>query len=246
MGCKNRSRNVNPRTKDLHAMRALLAILLFTVGLPVQAQITSLIPRDDGAGDPSFITFRGGLVEIIARRDATALLDLFAPEAKLSFGGSAGGADGVREMWFDGDSPRSELWTELGRIVALGSVRDTVDISQVFDDGQALLSAPYVFAAWPDTLDSYEHGAIVGDNVRVRAAESLDSEILATLTYTTVPVLSWNYGEDGTEAVWTKIVLADGREGFVASRFILNPIGYRMGFLKRHGAWTIVYFLTGD
>lgn len=227
-------------------MRYLISVLLFAIALPLQAQIAPLIPRDDGASDPSFITFRARLVEIIARRDAPGILDLFAPEAKLSFGATAGGPAGVREMWFENDAPREDFWEELGRIVALGSVRDTVDVSQVFDGGEALLSAPYVFAAWPQAIDSFENGAIVGENVRVRASESLDSAILTTLTYSIVPVLNWNYAEDGTNAEWTTISLGDGREGYVATQFIHSPIGFRVGFLKRHGAWSIVYLLSGD
>ena len=39
---------------------------------------------------------------------------------------------------------------------------------------------------------------------------------------------------------------ADGKEGFMASRYIKSPIGYRAGFEKVNGRWRIFFFLAGD
>jgi hypothetical protein len=42
------------------------------------------------------------------------------------------------------------------------------------------------------------------------------------------------------------VTLASGEVGFVASRYVRHPIGYRMGFEKTDGRWQITFFVAGD
>ena len=219
-------------------MRIVFVLLALLLVVPVQAQLAPLVPRDDGANDPSFVLFRARLVEAIARRDAETVLSLFAPEARLSFGGTDGGPTGVRQVWYENGRPRPAFWAELGSVVALGSIRDPQPPTSAYDDGEVLITAPYTFAGFPRDYDAFEHVAVLGENVRVRSAPSLESDVLTALTYTVVP--SRGGGE------WTPITLADGRQGFISSRFVRSPIDYRIGFLKRGGGWSIVFFLAGD
>ena len=213
----------------------LLALLL--AALPAAAQVATLPPRDEGASDPSFYTFRARLLEALAARDTETVLAAFAPDAKLSFGDAATGPAGVRALWLDA-RPRDglDLWSTLARAVAMGSVRE----------GDGLITAPYTYAGPPDDLDPFTHGTIIGEDVNVRAEPAPSAEVIAQLSYAVVPVVEWGYSEREGERLWHRIRLADGREGYVAGDYLWSPVGYRVGFERREGGWQIVFFVAGD
>ena len=217
-------------------MRLLLPALSILLAVPAAAQITTLLPVDQAAIDPTFITFRGRLLTALVARDTADVLSAFDPAARLSFGDAPGGPDGVRQMWLGEEHPPGEdLWTVLARVVATGSVR-----SEAGD----VVTAPYVFDGFPQNLDPFGHAAVVGENVRVRVAPRLDSEILDVLTYAVLPVTEW--GVEGAARRWHKVRLADGREGYVAAEYLWSPINYRVGFQKTDGRWRITFFVAGD
>jgi hypothetical protein len=216
--------------------RSALALFLL-LAAPAAAQVAPLTPRDDGARDPSFLTFRGRLLEALAARDTAAVLGAFAPDARLSFGDAPGGPAGVRAVWLS--TPRYDglaLWPTLARAVAMGSVRSA----------EGMLTAPYTFDGLPPDVDAFTHGVVVGENVTVRAAPSSSAEALTRLTYAVVPVVEWGYRDDAAARLWHRVRLADGREGYVAGEYLWSPIGFRAGFEKRDGRWQIVFFLAGD
>lgn len=216
-------------------MRLLLLLSLLTAA-PAQAQITDLVPRDDGASDPSFLTFRGRLIEAVGARDTATVLAVLDPAIHLTFGDARGIAD-FRELWLSGTPPDGEpLWTVLGHVLGMGSV--------AHDEG--FVTVPYVFGAWPDDVDPFEHGAIAGEHVRVRAAPNTEADVLATLTYTVVPITTWWYDDDGRRREWIGIRLEDGREGFVAGDYLWSAVDYRAGFEKRDGQWRMTFFIAGD
>ncbi|MEP0546728.1 MAG: SH3 domain-containing protein [Rhodothermales bacterium] len=211
------------------------SLLLLTV--PATAQVGTLLPVDEAATDPSFVLFRARLLEAAQARDTSFVLDALDPTAKLSFGGDEG-IEGFRRLWLAESRYEDEdVWTVLTRTVALGSLYDP-------GEGDRLPSAtvPYVFGTWPDSLDVFEHGAIVGEHVRVRAAPDTTAEVLTALTFALVPTPY----EAGVPEGWRAVTLADGRTGFVAARYVRSPIGYRMGFVREDGRWRITFFIAGD
>ncbi len=218
----------------------LLALLVLAPALAPRAaaQVGTLQPVDEGAADPSFLTFRARLLAALAARDTAAVLGAFAPDAKLSFGGEPPGPDGVRRMWLGRGRTGPGLWTTLARVVGMGSVRDAAN---------GFVSAPYVYNAWPEGTDPFAHGAVVGENVRVRAAPRLDGEVLATLSYAIVPLQERGGSAGGVvPAGWARIALADGRTGYVSSDYLWSPVDYRVGFEKQTAGWRIVFFVSGD
>lgn len=190
-----------------------------------------LLPVDEAAKDPSFFLFRARLLEAVARRDVPAILQVVDADILNSFGGSGGIAE-FKEMWKP-ESPGSLLWTELARVLAMGGKFA----------GRDEFQAPYVSAAWPE-LDPFENGAIVGENVRVRAKPDKNSEVLASLSFDLVEVIEWG-GEPAPES-WVKIRLSDGREGHVASGFIASGACQRAYFERKNGAWKLASFVAGD
>jgi hypothetical protein len=225
-----------PSAFRLAARRALgptLGLAALCAPAAPSAQVASLRPVDQATDDPSFITFRGRLLAALAARDTAAVLGAFAPDARLSFGDDPPGPDGVRALWLGRRREGPSLWTTLTAVVGMGSVRDA--------SSPSFVSAPYVYNGWPPDVDPFSHGAVVGENVRVRAAPGLDAEVLATLSYAVVPVEAWD-----EPAGWARIRLADGRTGYVSAAYLRSPVDYRVGFEKQGAGWRIVFFLAGD
>jgi len=224
----------------MHPSRLLLLIALL-IAAPAGAQVAVLRPVDQATDDPAFITFRGRLLAALATRDTAAVLSAFAPDARLSFGDDPPGPDGVRRLWLGPRrGSRPTLWEALTVVLGMGSVRDATN--------PAFVSAPYVYNGWPADIDPFSHGAVVGENVRVRSQPGTSGEVLATLSYAVVPVDTWGtaVGTDDVPEGWTRIRLADGRTGFVSAAYLRSPVDYRAGFEKQGGSWRIVFFLAGD
>lgn len=220
---------VSSRMKLLVRLLILCAVPLFTA--PAAERPAKLLPVDEAARDPSFFLFRARLLDAVARRDVPAILQVLAPDILNSFGGNGGIAE-FKEMWKP-EAPDSLLWTELARALAMGGKFE----------GRDEFQAPYVAATWPE-LDPFENGAIVGENVRVRARPDKNAEVLASLSFDIVEVLDWG-GEPGPEQ-WVKMKLRDGREGYVAAVFIASGACQRAHFSRQDGAWKMVAFVAGD
>lgn len=217
-------------------MTRLVLFLLVLAALPASAQVGSLPPHDQGAQDPSFIAFRAKLLAAAAARDTTTIFRAFDSGATISFGGHYG-PQGLRDLWFGPDAMREpglDFWSTFARTLAMGST--------VQDD---IVSAPYLFMAFPERLDVFSHLVVVGENVRVRAEPSTSGHVLGSLTYQIVPTREEPWVQSGGYT-WVPIRLAAGEDAWVADDFTWSPVGYRIGFEKRDGAWRILYFVAGD
>ena len=127
--------------------------------------------------------------------------------------------------------PQSPFWADLGAALALGGQFQSADS----------FVAPYVFAAWPRGLDSFECAAILGDRVRVRASADPGSAVVGSVSYEIVQVLPAQ-----KESAVAHVRLPDGRTGFIASPFVRSPIAYRAIFQKTGGQWRLRAFVAGD
>lgn len=189
---------------------------------------------DDGASVAGFGAFRDSLRAVVARRDTAAMLAVVADGARLSFGDDAGGPAGVRAMWFAGAPPENvSLWDRLGGLLAAGSVEEN-----------GAVTMPYVFGAWPDSIDAFSHVAVVpvGDTpVEARAAASDSAEVVATIRDTILPTEGLPVG--GFQGVRHP----DGRTVFVPDDRAMSPVGWRATFFPDDaGAWKLQTFLAGD
>ncbi|MFB3920601.1 MAG: SH3 domain-containing protein [Terriglobia bacterium] len=198
-----------------------------------------VLPVDEAAQDPSFLAFRQGLVAAARKHDLQYILTILDPQIVNSFGGSEG-IEGFKAIW-EVDKPQTKLWDTLILVLTLGG---SLNVS----DQETSFWAPYVYSRWPNEVDAFEYGAIIGTNVRVRARPDPVAPVVATLSYDIVKFAdqSWLPAGEAGENSWVKIITPAGHEGFVSSRFVRSPIDYRIGFLKKNGKWTITYFVAGD
>jgi hypothetical protein len=188
-----------------------------------------LRPVDDAASRPDFFSFRARLQQAIANRDAAAVLGVVDRHIKNSFGDD-NGIDAFREMWKP-HQPDSELWNELGTVLSLGGGFSGADT----------FVAPYVFSEWPDDVDAFEHVAVIGTDVRIRASAGTAGPVLGSVSYAILPV---RRTDDTTEG-WLPVTL-DGRTGHVSTVFTRYAIDYRAIFSHVSGEWRLVTFVAGD
>lgn len=221
----------------MQAFISLLMIVMLT--LTATAETRKLYPVDEGAKDASFKAFRTKLIEAVKQRNTRFVLSVLHPKVQLSFGGHAG-QKAFMEMWKP-DSSDSRLWDELSTVLSLGGTFSK-------SEGKKVFWAPYTFSAFPDDLDGYEYASILGENVRVRSQPSTTANIVTNLSYDIVKA-TFPVSDDiraGKVPGWVRVVVPDGRNGYVASRYIRSPIDYRLGMERIRGKWLITYFIAGD
>jgi hypothetical protein len=205
------------------SLAAVLAVAL--VVAPIQ-----LLPVDEASTRPDFFSFRASLQRAIARHDTAALLAVIDPRIRNSFGDD-GGIDEFRTKWKAGD-PDSEIWEELGAVLALGGS---------FQDADTF-AAPYVFSKWPEKFDSFEHVAVTGANVRVRAQPDVTASAIDTVSFAILPTSRQGSNKEG----WTAIQIDKARVGYVSSAYVRSPIDYRAVFRFEDRRWRLVSFVAGD
>lgn len=194
-----------------------------------QAAPARLLPVDEAAKQPEFFTYRARLQVAVAAKDVDSILAASDPNIKLGFGGE-GGTESMKQNLSKPDS--DELWKELARVLALGgSFRSP-----------SAFHAPYYASNWPEVVDSFECGAIVGASVLVRRDPKPDSPIITRASYAIVRVLGDLPGAHG----WSHIRLASGQEGYVRDDFLRGPTFLRATFNVIQGQWRMTALVAGD
>jgi hypothetical protein len=194
-----------------------------------------LEPVDEAARRSDFFTFRAHLQVTVARRDWQRLLMAVHPSIRNSFGPDEGLAT-FRTQWREG-APESPLWTELAAVLALGGSFDR----------EGHFVAPYVFSRWPEHVEPFEHVAIVGSQVRVRAAPQLSADTLMAVSYAILPRAPSGSGRLATtDEGWVAVSLPRGGVGFVAGDYTRSPVDYRAIFRLSSAGWQMVAFIAGD
>ena len=208
-----------------------LVALLVGVTLAQPGSPRRLLPVDEAASRPDFFTFRAQLLTAIARHDAGSLMAVVHPDIKCDFGGGEGKAY-FEEHWKPSTSD-SRIWVELAAVLALGGTFSA--------DGTFV--APYVFSRWPQSVDAFEHVAVVGEGVRIRTAPRTDAEPARVSNF---EILALARPSAPIPEEWTAVTLPAARTGYVAARFVRSPIGYRASFSKLNGRWQMLLFIAGD
>lgn len=218
----------------------LCGLLICLCAAPeIAAQRRRLYPVDESARDPSFRVFRNRLLQAARERDAQFISSILDPEIRNNFGGN-NGVEEFRNFWNIGRRD-SRFWRELIAVLELGGTFEGSGINRYF-------AAPYVFTRFPENLDAFEYGAIIGRNVRARARPETTAPVVATLTYDIVRISNENSPREASEdePTWVRIIAPTGRRAFVQSRHIRSPVDYRALFMRRNGRWVMTAFIAGD
>ena len=216
-------------------LSALVIFFLFLSYSLVFAKEAKLNPYDDAARDPSFFIFRARLLEAIQQRDAQFVVSILSPNIKNGFGGNDGISE-FRQYW-KLERPDSKFWKTMIRVLALGGS---------FNE-ETTFMAPYTYSKFPDEFDAFEHGVVIGENVKVRKEPKLDGQVIGTLSYDIVKVTEWKpINEAGKKQAWVTVLLTGNVRGYIAEDYIRSPIDYRAIFEKKNGKWQLTAFVSGD
>lgn len=212
--------------------------------LPKPAPAVQLPALDSGApvlrpvdqADVSFKQFREHALTAMANRDTAFLFSILAPEIRNSFGGNDG-ISGFRTSW-NLSSPETRIWTVLTRILEMGgTLKDSV------------FTAPYVFAVWPDSIDAFEHVAVVKAAAEVRSAADRGASPTGSASYSILKLKKWQgMGEKGvpTDDTWAQVLTPGGETVWLAGADVYSPVSWRAMFHKRAGKWVMVFLVAGD
>lgn len=188
-------------------------------------------PRNDVTEDSSFGKFLSDYREALENRDQAYVKAHTHPNVKISFGGHSGW-DGLVSYWSLADGSEG-FYRMMKTTLQYGAV-DT-------SGGQGnSYSAPYVFTDFPDDLDPYTFGVVVGSGVNLRTRPTTDAEIIGKASYEVLKVI-----EPETDD-WVKVQLADGTRAYIYGTYLWSPIGYRAKFTKVDNTWLLESFVKGD
>ena len=212
-----------------------------------------------------FAKFRQEFKQAIATRNAEFVLPLLprygdAGDVSIGFGMTP-------EDDLDLDQQQSWFWSTLEKAMEFGCV-DVPDADLGYEtiDGVVwvcpgtTLAFESQYPAPPDAegVEHYFNNVmILGENVNLRSQPSLDGEVIALLSNEVVG--SYSEGWDQVQSQlsedqrrdpisgWTPIEIANGKRGFVASRYAYSPLEPRLVFGRPDdGGWTILHIPAGD
>jgi len=227
----------NPKCSAIFAGFCFVALVLGAPGAAL-GQERTLEPVDEGAKDPSWVSFKNRLLNAVAKRDRKFVAGILHSGVRSGMQGGRGVAE-FRKQW-DLDSEASPLWQELSAALFLGSAWNKRPKTQ------AELCSPYVGVRWPSEADVFTGGAILTKDTLLKAGPSADSATVATLAYNVVVVTDWEVDDQspGVKQKWVKIKIAYG-EAYVPEEQIRSPIEHTACFVRTEGGWRMIGFGPG-
>ena len=202
---------------------------------PAGAAELKLLPVDEAAGNPSFLAYRGSLLDAVRRRDADYVVARAAPDIKLSFGGQYGRIMFRQALTGEEEWEGERYWAELQRVLELGGV--------FLSDGA--FCAPYISCVdVPGCVecDPYETVFVTSAYAVAHAKPELGGEVVARLSYDVLML----HPEMPYHGDWIPVLLPDGGAGYVKGPEFRMSIDYRARFEPFGKVWLMTVFIAGD
>lgn len=187
---------------------------------------------DEGTKDKSFQTFRSSLLAALEKSNRDWIDSRIDSKIRYSFGANEG-KKGMVEDWRNRPEGIDGFYTELAAVVKQGGG---------FRAGS--FWAPYVYAFWPEDIDPFEHGAIIGDKIPVYNNTIGEQRMVGTLSWEIVKLLPDEHPVPENKG-W-QLVEYHGRPAWVKSDKVHSSVGYRACFTKVKGSWMLTAFIAGD
>jgi hypothetical protein len=214
----------------------MLTALVGALVLAAPQKPTRLLPVDESAKDPTLVRFLSSLRKTVYRQNSKELMSRVAPDVRVSFGGDNGST--VFQKRWQPERYDSPVWRELAQVLELGGT---------FQKGSPTPQfwMPYVYSRFPQNLDAFEYGAIVGRGIPLRQRPSPHGKVLRTLDYNLVRMPVVDEASE-IDKRWSHVRLVGGGAGYVRSDEVRSPVDFRMSLAKRNGRWMITAFVAGD
>lgn len=204
---------------------------------PVFAPPTELIK------DASLQAYLQEMELAVQQQDAPKLLSLLDPNIATGFDGS-GGLESFEKRW-NPASEDADLWPLLHQMLELGGT----PMQQ--GDSSSNFALPYVYSAWPDSLDAFAYSAVVHDGAILRVEPAANAAAVCSLSQVILKVdysKSYPQQDNVREKEWWYVASPDGRlKGYLYKSDLYSPVGYRAIFNKnKQGKWQMTALVSGD
>jgi hypothetical protein len=206
--------------------------MLLTPALAATPQ--KLAPVNDAAQDPLLAEMIATLLKACDEKDFKPFETAISPDAIASFGGDYG-PKGFRDV-YGIDDPDSLFWAEFKAALMLGGA--------FMEDG--LFAAPYVYANWPEDLDSFSYVAAVGDKTALYAKPQDGAKVIGDVTHRILELIETDPEDPGAAPEGWIHVKAGKKTGFVKAAETRSPVAYRAVFQKTENRWWLGAFVGGD
>jgi len=223
-------------------------IILFSLIITGAAGIAGykkfqLMPKDDSASNKEFMQFISKFKKDVKDKNIESLKKSIAPDVAYTVA-DAYGIKGFLKIWkLDKNPDSSEFWGEMGKVLSMGSA--------YYNEEKTSFAYPYLFVTFPSDYDSFEFAAVTAKKVNVRKTASSKSPVIETLYYEIVKPVNTEADPkkekiDDFTGIWIQVITSAGKEGYIFSRYIHSPIGYRAIFEKKGNIWQMTAFVSGD
>ncbi len=216
---------------------AVLLALGLNAGAATPAEDPAFVPRDEAAGDMSWIRFRDRLLTAIQQRDRKFVLGIVDRNVRNGLEQPRGLEEFIRQ--WEPDAENSPLWRELPRALQLAAAWYR------HDHMPRSLCAPYVLPQWPKDIDPHGYGAITAKQTEVRSGPSGSASVQGALGHVIVRVADWEVDDRDADnkQKWVRIRAQD-RDGYIPEEHIRSPIEHLACFRKSESGWRLTSFLA--
>ncbi len=216
-------------------------------------------PTDDLKDDASFQRFKRRLVDIAARRDATALYRLLSPKffevGCCEDGPNYKGLPAIASFKAMVAQEPNSQWLLVQEAMQVGVVKTKRTYDGYSSPNGLLFCGPATASGalsgcdfGPDRSEGDDMAYVIGTSVPLHAEPHHSARIITSLSWDMVQALPDGWGAPDDSDHWTKVRLGDGTVGYVESRFVHWFLGPTICFRKdATGPWRIAGIdLGGD
>ena len=221
-------------------LRSLIfgALVVLSLGAgAADVQPVKLLPVDEAAGDATWTRFRARLIEALQKHDRK-FIDGIIDRGVRNIS-DLNGVGEFRKLW-ELDNPASPLWSELPKVLFLGSV-------QVKQEKVSEVCAPYVYFKWPSNAPDDTNAAVIAREALLQARPSFASPALQTLSFDLIAVADWEVADEGKDnkQLWVAVKTPAG-SGYLPQEQVRSPLEYRACFVKRDAGWRLSGLEVGE
>lgn len=215
-------------------MSKFIALLAAVFLLTVPAAAKTLKPVDEAARDAGLRGMIQTLLKACDDKDFKPFEAALSPDAIASFGGDSG-VQGFKEA-YGIDDPNTTFYADFKATLLLGGA---------FMDDESF-AAPYIYAQWPEDLDSFAWVVAIGDKTMIYLRPGEKPRAVADVTHQFLEVIEdAPQSADAAPEGWVH-VKAGKTGGYVKSAEVRSPLDYRAVFQKTANRWWLGAFVAGD
>jgi hypothetical protein len=220
---------------------ALAAVSLWAGGDQAGFEKTVITPEDQSSQDKELKIYIGKLHQAVKSKDLAALKSLTSPDIQCSY---TYGWKNFLTFWKLDKDPKDIVFWKIMEFLLI--------------NGGSYHGDQYVMPYWFDnmvykeTFDGayYADNVIAGKNVNVRKEPSSKSPVIASLSYELVVFMEYTDKQEtvgGETYNWIKIMMSDGKIGYVFGKYVYNTYSFRAIFHKgEDGGWKMTALTVGD